>query len=108
MTATPIASTQLSRTPLADPSGTFADATNGNITPNSGATVFRLNNTDTASHTVTFTSIPTEDGLALADLVVTVGASSVVWVSAFDEETFGSQCTYTANSALIKVTALEP
>jgi hypothetical protein len=108
MAATAIASVQLSRTPTADPSPTFCDATNGNITPNSGATIFRLQNTDSSSHTVTFTTIPTEDGLALADLVITLGASAKEWLSEFDTRTFGSQLTYQANSALVEVTAFEP
>ena len=105
---TPINSNQLSRTPLTDPAGTFCDAVNSNITPNSGATVFRIVNTDTAAHTVTFDSIPTEDGLALADLVVTIPSSTTQWAAGFDEETFGAQLTYLASSALIKVTIFEP
>ena len=97
---TPINSNQLSRTPLTDPAGTFCDAVNSNITPNSGATVFRIVNTDTTAHTVTFDSIPTEDGLALADLVVTIPSSTTQWAAGFDEETFGAQLTYLASSAL--------
>lgn len=108
MAATAFASLQLSRTQTADPTNTACDAVNGNITPNTGATVFRLQNSDTSSHTVTFTTIPVEDGLDLADLVVTVAASAIVWLSGFDVDVFGAQMTYTASSAMVKVSALEP
>lgn len=108
MTATPIASVPLSRTPTADPAPTACDATNGNITPNTGATIFRVQNTDSASHTITFVTIPTQDSLALADLTLTIGATAKAWVSGFDMETFGSQITYTVSSADIEITAFEP
>ena len=108
MVATAIASNQLSRAGLAEPTPTFCDAANGNITPNSGATVFRWQNTDTVSHTVTVTSLPTEDGLALADLVLTLAGSAKIFYSGFDTQTFGAQMTYTASSALVEVTIYEP
>jgi hypothetical protein len=76
MAATAIMSAQLSRAVTPDPAGTACDTVNGNITTNTGATIFRVHNTDTASHTLTFVSIPTEDGLALADLVITIPAST--------------------------------
>ena len=106
--ATALASVQLSRVQTADPTNTACDAINGNITVNTGATCFRFDNTDTASHTVTFTTILSQDGLALADEVVTIAGSATVWLSDFDVDTFGSQITYMASNALVKVTAFEP
>ncbi len=108
MAATALASLPLSRVQTIDPTNTVCDSVNGNITTNTGATVFRFQNSDSTSHTVTFTTIPTEDGLGLQPEVITLAGSAIVWLSGFDTNTFGSQITYTANSALVKVTAFEP
>jgi hypothetical protein len=106
--ATNIASVQLSQTPTADPTNVACDAVNGNISVNTGATCFRFQNSDTASHTVVIDSIVTEDSLALADLTITVGASDIVWVSQLPVDIFGAQISYLASNALVKVTAFEP
>jgi hypothetical protein len=108
VTATNIASVQLSQTPTADPTNAACDAVNGNISVNTGATCFRLQNSDTASHTVVFTSIVTEDSLALADLTITLGASAVEWLSGLPVDIFGAQISYLASNALVKVTVFEP
>ncbi len=108
MTATAIASVQLSQTPTADPDNVACDAVNGNISVNTGATCFRFQNSDTASHTVVLDSIVTEDSLALANLTITIAASSIVWVSALPVDVFGAQVSYAASSALVKVTVFEP
>lgn len=70
--------------------------------------MFRFQNTDSASHTVTITTIPTEDGLALASLVLTIPATSTYFYSQFDTSVFGSQMTYLASNADIEVTVYEP
>jgi hypothetical protein len=108
VTATNIASVQLSQTPTADPTNVACDAVNGNISTNTGATCFRFQNSDTASHTVVLTSNVVEDSLALADLTVTVAASAIVWVSQLPVDIFGSQLSYLASNALVKVTVFEP
>lgn len=108
MTATAIASVQLSQTPTADPTNTPCDAVNGNISVNTGATCFRIQNADTASHTLTFVSNVVEDNLALADLTITIAASGVEWISALPVDIFGAQVSYTASNALVKVTVFEP
>ena len=108
VTATNIASVQLSQTPTADPTNVACDAVNGNISVNTGATCFRFQNSDTASHTVVLTSIVVEDSLALADLTITIGASGIVWVSALPVDVFGAQISYLASNALVKVTVFEP
>jgi hypothetical protein len=108
VTATNIASVQLSQTPTADPTNVACDAVNGNISTNSGATCFRFQNSDTASHTVVLTSIVTEDSLALADLTITLAASAIEWVSQLPVDIFGAQISYLASNALVKVTVFEP
>lgn len=106
--ATNIASVQLSQTPTADPTNVACDAVNGNISTNTAATCFRLQNSDTASHTVVFTSNVVEDSLDLADLTITIAASSTVWVSQLPVGIFGAQVSYLASNALVKVTVFEP
>ena len=110
MTATPMASTQLSQTPVATPVPGAVDAVNSNISTNTGATVFRLKNSDTAaSHTVTFNSIVTEDNLALADLVVTVPISGDVSLAGLPVDVFGAQITWLASDGThLTVSVTEP
>jgi hypothetical protein len=105
-----MASTQLSQTPVTTPVPGAVDATNGNISVNTGATVFRIKNSDTAaSHTVTFTSIVTEDSLALADLVVTVAISGDVSLSQLPVDVFGSQVSWLASDGThLTVSVTEP
>lgn len=109
MSNTPMAATQLSQTPVTAPTPATVDAVNGNITPNSGATIFELKNTDTATHTVTFDTIVTDDGLDLANLVITVPASSTVMVSGLPPSVFGSNVQWLASSATyITAAVIEP
>jgi hypothetical protein len=110
MTATVMAATQLSQTPVTTPVPAAVDATNGNVTPNSGATVFRLKNSDSAAtHTVTFYSIVTEDSLSLANLVVTVPISGDVTLSQLPVDVFGAQVSWLASDGThITVSVIEP
>ena len=110
MTATVMASTQLSQTPVTTPVPGAVDAVNGNVTPNSGATVFRLKNSDSVStHTVTFTSNVVEDSLALADLVVTVPISGDVTLSQLPVDVFGAQVSWLASDGThLTVSVVEP
>lgn len=108
MTATPLAVTPLSRTPTADPAGVAADAVNHNSVVNTGRTIFRVKNTDTAPHNVTFVTPGTVDGLAVADDGPhAVAASSVAWFSGYDTPAFGGVMTITCDSALLLLTAFE-
>ena len=110
MAATLIAPLQLSQAPTADPgNGTAADTVNGNVSPNTGATVFRLKNTDTNPHTVTFVTPGTVEGLAIADKPVTVPSGGTFqFVSGFDVTNFGANIKYTCDSALVFITVMEP
>lgn len=111
MTApTVMAATQLSETPTNTPVPAAVDAVNGNISPNSGRTVFRIKNSDSGgSHTVTFDSIVVKDGLALADRVVTVPASGDVEVSGLRTDVFGAQVTWLASDGThVTVSVTEP
>ena len=109
---TAMAATHLSQTPVSTPTPAAVDAVNGNITPNSGRTVFRIKSTDgAATHTVTFQSVVTADNAALQmpGLVVTIPISGDVQVSDFDPVTFGAQMTWLASDAThLTVSAIEP
>ena len=110
MTATPMASTQLSQTPVTTPVPGAVDAVNGNISVNTGATVFRLKNSDgSATHTVTFYSIVTEDSLSLANLVITVPISGDASLSQLPVDVFGSQVSWLASDGThLTVSVVEP
>lgn len=111
MTApTAMAAVQLSETPVTTPVPGAVDAVNGNISPNTGRTVFRIKNSDSGgSHTVTFTSIVTEDNLALANRIVTVPISGDVSVSGLPPAIFGSQTEWLASDGThVTVSVTEP
>lgn len=113
MPYTPLTSSQLTAasapgTVLADPTGTALDTTNGNSAANSGATILRVQNTDTASHVLTLLTPVTEDGLALADDTRTIPASSTKWIGRLPEAVFGSTLKMTSTSNLLLVTVFEP
>jgi len=110
MTATPMASTQLSQTPVSTPVPGAVDGTNGNVSVNTGATVFRLKNSDSgATQTVTFYTIVTEDGLSLENLVITIPESGDVSISGLPVDVFGSQVSWLASSATyVTVSVTEP
>jgi hypothetical protein len=104
-----MASTQLSQTPVSTPVPGAVDAVNGNISTNTGSTVFRIKNSDTATHTVTFDTIVSEDGLALANMVITVPASGDIEISGLPTQVFGSQVTWLASDGThITVSVVEP
>jgi hypothetical protein len=108
MAATAVARTQLSHVPLTDPAGTAMDATNGNVIPNSGGTIWRFKNTDTSSHTVTFIPVSVVEDFTVTHAAYTVPASTTVWLGKHDVANFGANLNLTTTSALISVTAFEP
>jgi hypothetical protein len=113
MPATPVASTQMTGgsapgTVLADPTPTAIDTTNGNAFTNSGQTMFRVQNTDTASHVLTLLTPVTEDGLPLQDDPRTIPATSTKWIGRLPVAIYGSKLQMTCTSALVEVTAFEP
>lgn len=113
MTApTPMAATVLSQTPVSTPTPAATDGTNGNISGNTGSTIFRLKNSDSAAaHTVTFDSIITEDAgaLTLSDLVITVPISGDVQISGLQTSLFGANVTWKVSDAThVTVSVIQP
>ena len=110
MTATPMASTVLSQSPVTTPVPGAVDAINGNISSNTGSTVFRIKNTDSvATHTVTFDTIVTEDNLTLSNMVITVPISGDVSISGLPTAIFGSQVSWLASDGThLTVSVTEP
>lgn len=111
MTApTAMAATHLSQTPVSTPVPAAVDAVNGNISGNTGATIFRLKNSDSAAtHTVTFDTIVVEDGLTLEDLVITIPESGDVEISGLQTEYFGANVTWLASDGThVTVSVVEP
>jgi hypothetical protein len=105
-----MAATQLSRAFTNTPVPAAVDAVNGNVSPNTGKTIFRLKNSDSgATHTVTFDTIVAEDGLELANLVITIPESGDGEISDLDTKTFGSQVTWLASDGThVTVSVVEP
>jgi hypothetical protein len=94
---------------LADPAGDPADAVNGNSYPNTGLTGLRVKNTDTNPHTITLITPGAVDGtLAIADDPRTIPASSTKWIGRLPVAVYGATVQFTADSALLNVTVLEP
>lgn len=74
-----------------NPTFTPADATNGHSFDNTGENVFiHVKNGDASSHTVTVTTPNSVDGLALADLSVSVPASGERIIGPFPNALYGT------------------
>jgi hypothetical protein len=118
--------TALSRVPLADPAGVLMPAATGVLVLNSGGTIFRLKNTDTADALVAFvtdmklscadghgTIFPSDPGtLTALHAPYPVPASSTVWLGKHQLRDFGLRhdgyIWIVPNTNLIMVTAFEP
>jgi hypothetical protein len=107
MAATAIARTQLSHVPTADPAGVAMDATNGNIVPNSGSTMFRLNNTGGSTYTVTFAPSVVVEDFTITHAAYSVAAGAVVFLGKHDVQNFGANILITAQNVAVKLTAFE-
>lgn len=105
MPATPIASVNISQTPTPVDltTGTAADATNGNSTPNNGKVRLLLQNTAASSETVTVTRSELVDGAALPTRSVVIAANKTVLVGPFQTDVYGSSLQYKAGLATTKV-----
>jgi hypothetical protein len=113
MPRTPLTPTALSgasapASVIADPAGSAADAVNGNSVPNTGSTILRVKNNDSASHTLTLITPGTVDGLAIGDDPRVIPANSVQWIARLPVAVYGSTLQMTADSAQLSVTAFEP
>jgi hypothetical protein len=105
MAATVIAPAQLSHVPVTDPAGTAMDAVNGNSVANTGATIFRLNNTGGSTYTVTFAPVTVVEDFTITHAAYSIAASAVVWVGKHDVANFGANIIVTASNAAVKLTA---
>jgi hypothetical protein len=101
--------TTVSRTALtAFPTPTAAaDVTNGNATPNDGATILAVVSGDAATHQLSVQVERGVDGLTAGPRLYTVpvAASGVQIVGPFPRHWYGSQILWNGDSAQIKVAA---
>lgn len=104
---TPLNPTSVNRTALtAFPTPTTAgDVTNGNVTPNDGATFLAVVSGDASTHGLTVTVVNGVDGLTAGPraYVVPAVASGVQIVGPFPIQFYGSQLLWNADSAQVKV-----
>lgn len=91
---------------VADPTLVATDVVNGNSVPNTNGLVLVLNNTDASSHTVTFTTPSVHSGYAVADLTVTLTATTKRNFSNFPPEAFGRTLEFISNSTTVTVGAI--
>lgn len=101
--------TTITRTaPVAFPAPTVAaDVTNGNVTPNDGATVFAVLNADGSNtHGMTVVVASGVDGLTAGPRPYTFPISTVTQVvGPFPLQYYGTQLLWNADSAQLKVAA---
>ena len=76
MARTALTPTQLTRAGTAPATTAALDATNGNSVPNDGHTWIVVDNTDTASHTLTVHLVGGTDGQGITPKTITVAAST--------------------------------
>lgn len=110
MPATAIASTHLNGIiPVTDPTPVAMDPVNGNLITNTGRTLVKVSNTDTASHVVTFHAVATMETLPVQNLTVTLVAGAVQWFTTFQTNVFGAQLTVTVDAGVtVKLAVIEP
>jgi hypothetical protein len=96
--------TQLSHAVTVDPAGVAATVA-GNVTPNSGATFYRLNNTGGSTYTVTFAPVTVVEDFTITHAAYSVVAGAVVWLGKHDVQNFGANISITAQNAAVLITA---
>jgi hypothetical protein len=99
--------TRPTRDGVASPTEQTGDIANGHVVTNTGRTIITVRNADTASHQVTFGTPGTVDGLAIADRLEPVPASSSVDFSGFPPSIYGSQMNIDVDSTQLKLVARE-
>ncbi len=89
MPRTALTVTEISRTGVDRPSQAVGDVANGNsIAGNDGRVFLEVTNDDAATQTVTIQTPGTIDGLAIADLVVSLAAAAVKLIGPLSPTTF--------------------
>ncbi len=92
--------------PVAEVDG---DTVNGHECNLSQKTAFTIRNADgAASHSVTFITQQTVDGLAVADRIVVIPASATRVFSKFDTRVYGKLMQIDVDSTQLKLQAMEP
>lgn len=106
---TPLSVVSVSRLTLtAFPTPTVAgDVTNGNVSPNDGATMFAVVSGDASPHGLTVTVASGVDGLTAGPRPYTVpgSASGIQLLGPFPLQFYGSQLLWNVDSAQLKVAA---
>lgn len=104
--ATVLTATEVTRAGVAMPTGVASDATNGNAIANDGNLLLILDNTDSASHTVTFAIHGTLDGVASPGKTVTLAATTVRVAGPFPTSVYGDVLGITTTAANVTIAAL--
>lgn len=83
------------------------DVTNGNVTPNDGATMLAVVSGDASTHGLTVQVVSGVDGLSAGPRPYTIpgSASGVQLVGPFPIQFYGSQLLWNVDSAQLKVAA---
>lgn len=108
MARTVLPVTKAVRGGVASPTEQAGDSTNGHVVTNSGRTIVTIRNADTSSHTATLVTPGTVDGQAIADRVITIGASSSQDIGALPTSIYGSKLQINVDSSQLKLVAREP
>lgn len=108
MPRTNLAPVTITRAGVSPGSETAGDASNGNSISNDGRMVVLVHNNDGSNpHNVTFKTVGTVDGQAIADRVVAMAASSSKWFGPFPPEVYGSSLQVDVADANLKLTAYQ-
>lgn len=91
MSRTELTVTTITRTGVDSAATLEAANADGEAVVNNGATFIEVLNTDAADCDVTVVSPRTVDGLAVADLVVTVSQNERMMIGPFPKDTFNNQ-----------------
>jgi hypothetical protein len=101
--------TTVARGGVTPPVEQAGDSTNNHVLANSGRTILTVRNADVSNpHTVTFVVVPTVDGLAVTNRIVSIAAATSQDFGRFQPEVYGSQMGINVDSAQLKLTAREP
>src|SRR5882757_1801609 len=79
------------------------DVANNHVVANTGRTILTVRNADASNpHSVTFVVVPTVDGLAVTNRIVSIPISSSVDFGRFQTDVYGSQMGVNVDSAQLK------
>lgn len=106
MARTNIPHTEFSRAGVSPATPAPGDTVNQHVLTNDGRVILYVENADAVNEeTVTVISAATHDGLAVADLVVTLPASESRFIGPFSEATFGRDISVDVSSVDVSLAA---